>query len=585
MKIALISCPWQLFNRPSIQLASLKAFLNERLPKLKVDLYHFYLNIANCLGYELYRKISETVWLSEPIYGALLYPEKKDEVKRFWERNSRKILKEKISFEKICGLIKEESERLIDSIDWRKYILVGFSICFSQLTSSLYFIRQIKKRADVKIVVGGSSCSGDLGESLLDVYDEIDYVIQGEGELPLYHLVLSLIDGKKIEFPGILSRESSSKGISQIQDLDELPIPDYSDYFEQIKHVRPFYPKLLMEMSRGCWWRRCAFCNLNLQWKGYRRKSAERIKKELKELVERYQILSVSFTDNLIPKAKEIFSEIKGLKKDLQLFAEIRADTPLDLLILMERAGVKEVQVGIEALSTSLLRKMRKGVTAIENIEIMKNCEAKGTPNLTGNLILQFPGSDEKDVEETLKNMEFVFYFRPLKGIPFWLGYKSYVWRNPRLFGIKNITLHPNYRHVFPENILRRLKLMIQGYHGDMKKQKRIWKPVKEKIKKWESFYKKLHKDGEPILSYQDGGDFLIIRQKKEDMNMIHKLRGVSRMIYLFCQKHRSISEIIERFKIDEVKLLPFLRMMEEKRLMFSEKEKFLSLAVPSKGY
>jgi len=70
-------------------------------------------------------------------------------------------------------------------------------------------------------------------------------------------------------------------------------------------------------------------------------------------------------------------------------------------LTAMGSAGMAEVQVGIEALSICLLRKINKGTTVIENLEMMRNCEASDMPTLLANLITQFPGSDEKDVEET----------------------------------------------------------------------------------------------------------------------------------------------------------------------------------------
>ncbi len=596
-KIALISTPWPLFNRPSIQLASLKAFIRHKLPEVAIKNYHIYLSIASCLGYEFYSKVSESTWLSEPLYGALLYPEKKGVIKKLWNRYASKIIKkERPEFEDICDILKSESESIINNVDWNDYIIIGFSICFSQLTSSLYFIREIKKRApDTKIVIGGASCAGDMGRSLICVYPDIDFVIQGEGELPLYYLIKCLAGSQKIkQYPGIISRSYlTENSLSQIEDLDELPIPDYSDYFEEIKRLtkkRPLQPRLPMEISRGCWWRRCNFCNLNSQWKGYRSKSPKRVKDELNRLVERYQILSISFMDNLLPpNSKEIFEDLDTLAKDLRLFAEIRANTSIETLRVMRRAGVTDVQVGIEALSSRLLKKMNKGTTAINNIEIMKNCETMETPRLTGNLILQFPGSDENDVKETMNNLDYVFSFHPLKGIPFWLGYGSRVWEDPSSFKIKKMRNHKNYSFIFPSDILDKLVLIIQGYYGQIKEQKKIWRPVKEKLRKWERFYKKMHEmpQSEPILSYQDGGDFLIIRQRiSQDQNMIHKLKGLSRRIYLYCQHTRSLNEILMHFQgLNELRLMPFLNMMKDKKLMFSEGDRYLSLAVPSRGW
>ena len=233
--------------------------------------------------------------------------------------------------------------------------------------------------------------------------------------------------------PGSFSGIAGAPGagaVSQVERLDELPVPDYGDYFTLLGSFPPektFLPKIPMEISRGCWWRKsdptgkgsgCAFCNLNLQWRGYRAKTAHRVVKEINALVNRHHVLSVSFMDNLLPAAglTGLFDGIKGLGKDLRLFSEIRAATPRNVLSAMGSAGMREVQVGIEALSTSLLKKLNKGATAMDNMEIMKHCETPGMPDLTGNLILTFPSSDASDVKETLHNLDFAFPLSPLEG-------------------------------------------------------------------------------------------------------------------------------------------------------------------------
>jgi hypothetical protein len=56
--------------------------------------------------------------------------------------------------------------------------------------------------------------------------------------------------------------------------------------------------------------------------------------------------------------------------------------------------------------------------------------------------------------------------------------------------------------------------------------------------------------------------------------------------MYLYCEKNRSLFEIVERFPgFGQEKMLPFLNMMVDKRLMFREGERFLSLAVPLRGF
>jgi ribosomal peptide maturation radical SAM protein 1 len=606
--IALVSTPWPLYNRPSIQLGTLKAYLQRELPELKADAHHVYLGVAEAIGYDLYKAISERSWISEACFAALLYPERKEIIEGFWRRLTRDLSLEP-SFKELCRSLKKVSERLLSSVHWASYPLIGLSVCYGQLTSSLYFIRQIKKVSPhSRIVVGGSSCAGRMGESLLTAFPEIDFVVNGEGELPLLQLVKSLAadPGNRKDPPvsGLLTRTSgSAEGFSQVARLDDLPAPDYTDYFESLKgfpEAKRFLPKLPMEMSRGCWWskttlprrtRGCAFCNLNLQWEGYRSKSHRRIVQELASLADRYELLSVSFTDNLLPprNLQALFETIARLGRDFRFFAEIRATTSLDELLAMGKAGVAEVQVGIEALSTRLLKKLNKGTTAIQNLEIMKNCEARHAPDLTSNLITHFPGSDEMDVEETLRTLQFAAPLRPLKAAPFWLGYGSPAWRHPGAFGIRKVRNHPFYDHLFPRKILPQLHLMLQGYEGGMKEQQRLWGKVTKVLKSWRTAYDDLHcaSNRDPILSYQDGGTFLIVRERRHAADdMTHRLRGSSRRIYLFCEKNRSLSEIVEHFPgLGQEKILPFLNMMVDKRLMFREGERFLSLAVPARGF
>jgi hypothetical protein len=87
------------------------------------------------------------------------------------------------------------------------------------------------------------------------------------------------------------------------------------------------------------------------------------------------------------------------------------------------------------------------------------------------------------------------------------------------------------------------------------------------------------------VLELRDGRDFLIIRQRIMHAETInHRLVGTSRLIYLYCQHHRSIKRIRERFPaFAEDKILAFLKMMVNKKLMYEEKGRYLSLAIQVK--
>lgn len=611
-RIILVSTPWPLFSRPSIQLGALKAYIARRHPDIDVDARHFYLKVAASLGYPVYSGLSERSWTAETVYAALLYPERSEDVEKIFVKETAGSQKlRKTDFRECVETVRAVTDDFIEVVPWETYGLAGFSICLCQLTSTLYVVRAVRKKApNLPIVIGGSAVPGDGSGDFLRAFPDIDFVVCGEGEIPLDRLIGKLKKGAHPPrstspgVPDILGREDSltdkpSLG-AQIDDLDALPFPDYAAYFDLLKSLgsaNTFFPFLPMEMSRGCRWKRsvignkpsgCAFCNLNRQWKGYRTKTPQRVAAEIDSLSSDHQTLSVTFTDNLLPEknGKPIFDAIRHLNKDFRLFGEIRAHTPISNLEAMKAAGMSEVQIGIEALSTRLLKKINKGSTAIRNIEIMKVCEELGLVSAS-NLILCFPGSDMEDVAETLNNLSFVVSFRPLRIVNFWLGLGSPVWQEPDKFGIKAVFNHRYYAHLFPPDIARRVAFPIQAYRGDRKRQHRIWMPVKQKVREWEKTYDSLHSgtDRDPILSYRDGGDFMIIRQRRLGVDpMTHRLVGPSRSIYRFCRRTRSLKQIGRRFPdVGMDKIRPFLKMMVGKKLMFTEGNRYLSLAVKAR--
>ena len=606
-RIILLSTPWPLYSRPSMQLGTLKAYLKEHRPAVEIDTYHLYLKVAEQLGYETYHALSQRTWPAECIYGALLYPERLKKIEKVFYREAKgeKGLAP-VHFKELVSKVQQITDGLIKGVDWSLYRLTGFSLCLCQLTSTLYFIRRVKALTpNLPVAVGGSLFSGDLAHGFIKAFPDVDFYINGEGERPLARLVGHLKNLRQALMhppdPAIITKYSVETGkpvsTNQLSTLKTLPCPDYDDYFRLLKNMKPekkFFPTLPLEMSRGCWWsdtacrsRRagCAFCNLNLQWEGYRSKAPSQVVSEVDGLTRRHQVLSVAFTDNLLPlkTSARIFPALCALEKDLQLFGEIRATTPRHTLEGMISAGVGEIQIGIEALSTSLLNKLGKGTTAIQNLQIMRDCEELGLRHLS-NLILRFPSSSPSDVEETLRALDFAQPFCPLRAVTFWLGFGSPVWRHRHAYGIKAIFNHPHYRALFPRSVSQGVPFMIQSYRGDRVYQKKLWRPVKEKIHAWGNAYEAMQNRpiSSPILAFRDGGDFMIIRQRRHGKDpMTHRLVGPSRSIYLFCCKNRSLKRILAFIpKIGEDKILSFLRMMVHKRLMFEENGRYLSLAV-----
>ena len=186
-------------------------------------------------------------------------------------------------------------------------------------------------------------------------------------------------------------------------------------------------------------------------------------------------------------------------------------------------------------------------------------------------------------------NLDFVFPYPPLALASFFLGIDSPVFQNPAAYKIKAIVNHKNNIRLFPEDILLDLKLLVHDYRGDRLQQRKIWKPVMQKVKLWQEYHAKRKVSGleKPLLFYRDGRNFLLLRQELIDGTVLnHRLKNTSRQIYLFCTHIRTAAEIFERFStLPQQKILSFLADLQNKRLVFADNDKYLALAVRHRDY
>ena len=268
-RIALLSTPWPLYNRPSIQLGTLKAYLRSIWPEMPVEAHHVYLKLAESIGYRQYHEISKRTWLAETVYATLLYPERLQQIEKLFYQECGRISDLRAAgLGSITVRVKKVSDEFINSRNWGDYLLAGFSVSLCQLTSALYFIKRIKEKfPKLNIVIGGSTFSGSATGDFFKLFPEVDAVINGEGELPFSQLIAYLIKSPSLSgmppiqglsIPEAAKDHKAPVGFQQIPSLNALPPPDYDDYFDLLRSFdsqNVFFPVLPVETSRGCWWR------------------------------------------------------------------------------------------------------------------------------------------------------------------------------------------------------------------------------------------------------------------------------------------------------------------------------------------
>jgi ribosomal peptide maturation radical SAM protein 1 len=478
-----------------------------------------------------------------------------------------------------------------------RYDVVGFTTSFGQVLSSLVVARALKNIApQTRVILGGASVVARLGPAFIREYGFLDYIVQGEGESPLVAILDHCEDPRRLAgLPGILCKDNvdqheNGTTMWQVCDLDTLPIPEFDDYAELTDQMGIGWA-LPIEGSRGCWWDRtsktgdpksiCYFCNVSNKWSGYREKSNSRVVDELLALSNRYQQLRISFVDNVMRHTGvvELAEAISAQHRDFIFYKELRASIkPYELLTLWE-AGLRDTQFGIEGLATSYLRRLGKGTTAIANLQSMRTCCELGISD-SSLLITDFPGSTVEDVEETRRNiLDYACGFIPLRSVPFRLDVGSTVDKLCKDFGLKDVRNADAYKAGIPEEVWNRIWFPDCSFETETPPVS--WQPVIEAIKEWHAIGERHKQRTEPLISYQDGGSFLLLSDDRFGEHREGGVEGLARQVYLYCMVIRNLEEMAKRFpsaSADELRAI--CGEFVENKLMFQEGRSYLSLAM-----
>jgi len=609
MIVALVSMPWGDFGTPSAALGALSGYLHHHEPDFEVTCHSEHLEVTERIGSNIYGVIGDHRVLADSLYLAILFPERREAVRAAFGRQaiselggapeslgisegSWELVFDRLH-EQLTAHLKEKASVLSSQTD-----VVGLTTSLLQTFSSLALAKQIKIFAPtVRIVLGGASVHGMLGLSVLQELAFVDYVIQGEGEVPFATLLRALDEGREVDpaTPGIISRATAERPSLlerrwEAPDLDALPSPDYDEYSRKADQYSIIW-NIPVEGSRGCWWDRvvntgnprdrCFFCNYSTGT--YREKTVSRLAREVDFLASRYQNVRVAFCDNAVrPRGvTELAGALKKRKQQLCFFITLRANiTPREILGLNE-AGMVRSECGIEGLSNSYLKRINKGTTVIQNLQVLKTCHELGIWNNT-NLISGFPGATMAEVEETantIRNFASAYYPSGTVGMfSLCVGSTVDVFREE--YGISHVRNLEEYRCGMPDRVWTRLQLSDRSWNGP---EPMDWSPVREACGEWYELHERLRKDGRfpfvHALYYHDGGDFLEIVDRRHGCRTL-TLPEPWRSVYLFCMEIRSLDQLTKHFPEFGEELDNIIERLVTEKILYQEVQRYLALAV-----
>jgi hypothetical protein len=137
----------------------------------------------------------------------------------------------------------------------------------------------------------------------------------------------------------------------------------------------------------------------------------------------------------------------------MEIFYEQKSNINLTQMRQLKDAKVDIIQPGIEALSTSLLKLMCKGVRGSQNIAMMRYARLCGVA-INWNLLYGFPSDKREDYEETLRYIALIHHLTPpAMLIPLNIDRFSQYFLAPSKYGIRNLQPLDSYREVLPNHV------------------------------------------------------------------------------------------------------------------------------------
>lgn len=601
--------PWASVEGPSIQLGTLQALLDrEGIPArscaFNVDFVDWCVSapLAEPVTLRHYEALAHTyshTGLPEWVFAVPPYHDTTPRDAAFLRQIARVVPEPLVE---AARALREHVARpfldaCVDDILRARPRVVGFSLTHAQNVASLALAKLLDLRdPGITIVLGGANCEGPMGVGLHRAFPWIDLVVRGEAERALPRLLRGLLDGGRVErVPGLCHRNAAGDTVVEppshdLVRMDEVPLPEFGDYFARVERARvapQLRPMLRLpyESARGCWWgerSHCTFCGISAATMPFRSKDPARVTDELVELATRFQVLDFAVVDYILDLRyfRDVLPQLRARGHDLRIFCEVKANLKREQVRLLAETGVRTLQPGIESLSTPILELLRKGVTALQNVRLLKWCEEYGIRPVW-NLVTGVPREPVDEYARMAGVIPSLTHLEPPSLTEVTVYRFSPYHTTPRELGLEVTGPAPFYEAVYPvaAELREAIAYFFDHRHLDGREPHRYVAPVADAVQTW-----RRGRDGaRGSLRYRRGPGFLEIRDARPGRPPTHVALGEDESrIYLACEDGATVPEVMRA--LGSTAAAPpvekFLDGLVADRLAFREGGRYLALAL-----
>jgi ribosomal peptide maturation radical SAM protein 1 len=603
----IVSMPFMDIDRPSIQLGLLKAIAE--MHGFPVRTLHANLDFAAQIGADYYRAIAALRgrlvgdWLfSVEAFGAAA----PDPDARLPDEFADELCDLPGTPERVRDRLRHtrdhEVPAFLDSVvatlPWHEVRVVGFTCTFQQNAASFALARWLKRRyPTILTLFGGANFDGEMGVELARSVDCVDAAVIGEGDTAFPRLLSALADETGLAaVPGVARRVGdrviAAPPAPPADHLDELPAPDYDEYFQRAddlgllpraRHRDVWIP---FESARGCWWgakHHCTFCGLNGTTMRFRAKSPQRTLDELAWLARRYHSFRFEAVDNILDPGylKELFPAIVDSGAGYEIFYEVKANLTRAQLRLLAQAGVTRLQPGLESLSSQVLRLMDKGVRAAQNVNLLRWARYYGIDVAWG-ILWGFPDESPQDYAEQAAVVPHLLHLQPPSSADrIWLERFSPLFTRPE--GLRYRTPERSYRFVYPDRVDLDRAAYFFEYELEDALPDSAYEGLRRAVADWSDAWACDH---QPVLTYRSAPGFIQIYDGRyQDQQGTYTFEGTLADIYLACGERPTTAAAVRntlRLNLPVAAVEDVFSEFQRRGLMFLDESLAVALALPA---
>ncbi len=473
LNIALIDMPFSLKECPAFGLTQIKNDIDIHF-KNTVNCDILYLNHAfyNMAGEDIYKYVNGDFYayykfednyhlmiedqrksgldveynsaeLGNWIFSKAAFPYKEDNTIEYFERYFSKSPALQTAILQIRDQVDDFLKQLYEKYKLNNYDVLAFTSKFHQQTAALAMARLCKqKNPSVLTVMGGPGCEPPYGAELAKHIDCMDYIFSGRRFVVGFRQFIMAIMHGNMEaisaIPGVYSKikyqssldigcEYNALEMSEEENINELPPPDYSSYFESLKENfkdSAVEPVIFFETSRGCYWgarNRCNFCTYDGYRKLFTPMKPSVMISYLNILFSRYADICKYFiaVDSCFPPSylDSVFPYV-NIPEHIRILYNVRVTMNQKQISDLAKYRIHLLLAGIETFSTDALTLLNKGSTAFDNIAFLKNCRRYGLA-ISWNILVNIPGETNEMLKSTWHAIKMMRHLYPPKGV--WL--------------------------------------------------------------------------------------------------------------------------------------------------------------------